>query len=99
MSTRVYPALEQSSNARRSNSQVASLETSGTPGPEMLTARELEVMLKIDVKTIYGYVQRGLIPYVRIQSNLRFSKREILAWIEEQSHRPRLENSNGSRRS
>jgi len=52
MSTRVYPALEQSSNARRSNSQVASLETSGTPGPEMLTARELEVMLKIDVKTI-----------------------------------------------
>jgi len=56
-------------------------------------------MLRIDVKTIYGYVQRGLIPYVRIQSNLRFSKPEILAWIEEQSHRPRLENSNGSRRS
>jgi len=66
--------------------------------PVMLTAKELEAMLKIDVKTIYGYVQRGLIPYVRIQSNLRFSRPAILAWIEEQSHRPRLPNSNGSER-
>src|SRR5271165_4610132 len=59
-------------------------------GTEMLTAKELGAMLKIDVKTIYSYVQRGLIPYVRIQSNLRFSKPEIQAWIEGQSHRPRL---------
>jgi predicted DNA-binding transcriptional regulator AlpA len=99
MSISVYPALEQKPKARPSNSQATSFEASFTPGPEMLTARELEAMLKIDVKTIYGYVQRGLIPYVRIQSNLRFSKPEILAWIEGQSHRPRLTNSNGSRRS
>ncbi len=58
--------------------------------PELLTARELETMLKIDVKTIYSYVQRGLIPYVRIQSNVRFPKQEILSWIERQSHRPTL---------
>jgi predicted DNA-binding transcriptional regulator AlpA len=58
--------------------------------PELLTARELEGMLKIDVKTIYSYVQRGLISYVKIQSNVRFPKQEILSWIEEQSHRPRL---------
>lgn len=57
--------------------------------PELLTAKELEAILKIDVKTIYAYVQKGLIPYVRIQSNLRFSKREILDWIEQQSYRPR----------
>jgi excisionase family DNA binding protein len=57
--------------------------------PEMLTAKELEVMLKIDVKTIYSYVQRGLIPYVRIQSNVRFPKHAILSWIEEQSYQPR----------
>ena len=56
--------------------------------PEFLTARELEAILKIDVKTIYAYVQKGLIPYVRIQSNLRFSKREILDWIEKHSYRP-----------
>ena len=50
---------------------------------ELLTAREVEQLLRIDVKTIYNYVQRGLIPYVRIQSNLRFVKSEILAWVAE----------------
>jgi excisionase family DNA binding protein len=52
----------------------------------MLTAKELETMLKINVKTIYSYVQRGLIPYVRIQSNVRFPRQAILHWIEKQSH-------------
>jgi excisionase family DNA binding protein len=56
--------------------------------PEILTARELEAFLRIDVKTIYAYVQDGRIPYVRIQSNLRFLKREILAWLEERHYRP-----------
>ncbi len=56
--------------------------------PEFLTAKELEAVLRIDVKTIYAYVQRGLIPYVKIQSNVRFSKREIIEWIERQSFRP-----------
>ena len=55
-------------------------------------------MLKIDVKTIYGYVQRGLIPYVKIQSNVRFLRDDILNWIEAQSHRPRAGAGNGSTR-
>lgn len=66
--------------------------------PEVLTARDLEALLKIDVKTIYSYVQRGLIPYVKIQSNVRFSKSEILNWIEEHSHRPRSNGRTGSTR-
>ena len=76
----------------------------GTPEPslgqagEMFTAQELQLLLKISVKTIYGYVQRGLIPYVRIQSNVRFPKRQILAWIERQTYKPRLPNENGHRR-
>src|SRR5439155_26906169 len=39
----------------------------GTPaeGKELLTAKEVEELLRIDVKTIYGYVQNGMIPYVR----------------------------------
>lgn len=64
--------------------------------PELLTAKELEAILKIDVKTIYAYVQRGLIPYVRIQSNIRFAKAEILNWIEGQSYRPRPVRRNSS---
>ncbi len=56
---------------------------------EMLTAKDLEALLKIDVKTIYSYVQRGLIPYVRIQTNVRFVRRDIFDWIGEHSYRPR----------
>ena len=56
--------------------------------PEMLTAKDLEAILKIDVKTIYSYVQKGLIPYVRIQSNVRFRREEIFEWIEQRSYRP-----------
>ncbi len=58
-------------------------------GDEVLTARDVERTLKIDVKTIYGYVERGLLPYVRIQSNLRFVKSEILKWMEEHRFRPK----------
>lgn len=61
----------------------------------MLTARELEAVLSIDVKTIYMYVQKGLIPYVRIQSNIRFIRDEILDWITQQSFHPRGPNGNG----
>ena len=31
--------------------------------PDMLTAKDLEAVLQIDRKTIYAYVQRGLIPF------------------------------------
>ena len=65
--------------------------------PEILTAKELEAFLRIDVKTIYGYVQRGLIPYIRIQSNLRFRKQEVLDWIASQSYSLQA-SGNGHRR-
>jgi excisionase family DNA binding protein len=61
----------------------------------LLTARDLASWLKIDVKTIYGYVQKGLIPYVRIQSNVRFRRQEILDWVEMQSYRPRSGHGKG----
>ena len=64
-------------------------ETGLAQAAEMFTAQELQQLLKISVKTIYGYVQRGLIPYVRIQSNVRFPKRQIQEWIERQSYQPR----------
>jgi predicted DNA-binding transcriptional regulator AlpA len=48
---------------------------------DLLTAKELEEMLWIDVKTIYSYAQRGLIPYVKIQSNLRFVRADIMTWM------------------
>ncbi|MGD0499064.1 MAG: type IV secretion system DNA-binding domain-containing protein [Bryobacteraceae bacterium] len=70
-------------------SAVAALEANipeapaGAEPAELLTAREVEELLRIDVKTIYGYVQKGLMPYVRIQSNLRFVKADVLSWVAE----------------
>ena len=65
-------------------------EGSGSNGevPELLTAKQLEKLFNISVKTIYNYVGRELMPYVRIQSNVRFRKEEISEWIEGQSYRP-----------
>jgi len=66
--------------------------------PETLSAKELEAFLRIDVKTIYNYVQRGLIPHMRIESNVRFSKHQVLRWLEERSFQPRPVNRNGAKR-
>jgi hypothetical protein len=35
------------------------------------------------VKTIYSYVQRGIIPHMRMESNVRFSKHQVLQWFRE----------------
>ena len=66
--------------------------------PEILTAKELEAWLRIDVKAIYSYVQRGIIPYMRIESNVRFSKHQVLEWLRERSFQPRPVNRNGAKR-
>ena len=66
--------------------------------PDMLTARDLEAVMQIDRKTIYAYVQRGLIPHVRIESNVRFCKRQIARWLEERSFHPRSVHGKGARR-
>ena len=55
---------------------------------DLLTAKELEELLRIDVKTIYSYAQRGLIPYVKIQSNLRFVRADIMTWMAERGYKP-----------
>ncbi len=73
--------------------------TAGAMEPGVLmTAKELEALLKIDVKTIYRYVQRGLIPYVRIQSNVRFIRQQILDWIGEHNYRPQHNTGSARRR-
>ena len=59
------------------------------PDPsELMTAKEVEELLRIDVKTIYSYVKRGLLPYVKIQSNVRFLRSAILNWMAERQYKP-----------
>ena len=66
--------------------------------PEILTAKELEAFLRIDVKTIYSYVQRGIIPHMRIESNVRFSKHQVLEWLRQRTFEPRPVRRDGARR-
>jgi len=60
----------------------------GIDPKELMTAKEVEELLRIDVKTVYSYVQKGLLPYVKMQSNVRFIRSEILKWMEERQFKP-----------
>jgi excisionase family DNA binding protein len=53
---------------------------------------------RLNRKTIYAYVQRGLIPHVRIESNVRFSEHQVMRWLEERSFQPRLVRGKSAKR-
>lgn len=57
--------------------------------PDLMTAKELEAVIRRDKKTLYNDAKRGLIPYIRIQSSILFPKTQIIAWLTEQNYRPR----------
>jgi excisionase family DNA binding protein len=51
---------------------------------EIMTLKDVSEYLKIAEKTLYGYVQKGMIPGIKIGSAWRFRKAEIDAWLEDQ---------------
>ena len=51
----------------------------------LLTAKELAEVLAISPKTLYSYVARGMIPYFKIESNVRFRAREVAEWLQQRS--------------
>ena len=53
----------------------------------LLTAKELADILAISPKTLYNYVTRGMIPYFKIESNVRFRAREVAEWLRKHSGR------------
>jgi predicted DNA-binding transcriptional regulator AlpA len=58
-------------------------------GQQMLTAKEVEAWLRIDRKTIYLYVQKRLIPHLRLEGNVRFPALELQQWVRRHSYPPR----------
>jgi len=56
----------------------------------LLTAKELADILAISPKTLYNYVTRGMIPYFKIESNVRFRASEVAEWLRQHSGRPRV---------
>jgi len=49
----------------------------------LLTAKELARILAISPKTIYSYVERNMIPYYKIEANVRFRAREVAEWLHD----------------
>jgi excisionase family DNA binding protein len=49
----------------------------------LLTVRELSGILSISEKTIYSYVARNMIPYIKIQSSVRFRPKHIASWLSQ----------------
>lgn len=47
----------------------------------LLTAKDLATMLAISPKTIYSYVERNMIPYYKIEANIRFRASDIAKWL------------------
>ena len=59
--------------------------------PEMLTLQEVAALLGIGLRSLNRNVQTGLFPPpIRLgRRTLRYSRRAVLAWIDEKSGRPR----------
>jgi excisionase family DNA binding protein len=47
----------------------------------LLTAKELAALLSVSPKTLYSYVSRNLIPYYKIESNVRFRAKDVAEWL------------------
>jgi len=51
----------------------------------LLTAKEVAGMLSISPKTIYSYVERDMIPYYKIEANIRFRPRDVAKWLRDRA--------------
>jgi len=60
------------------------LKETDTSGNEVMSYKGLSAYLKLSQDTLRHKVMRGKIPFFRIDGAVRFSKKKIDEWIEEQ---------------
>ena len=63
---------------------------------KLLTARQISDLLEVKISTVYDWVHREVIPYVKLGRLIRFKKAEIFHWVE--SHTLRPKNSSGRKK-
>lgn len=51
--------------------------------PQLIDAEQLSQFLGVKEGTIYDWVRRGKIPYVRLERLVRFDPDEINTWLQE----------------
>ena len=57
------------------------VETLPVTGPVLNTPEELAALLKVPVKTIYYWVYRKQIPYLKVGRHLRFKSEEVIKYF------------------
>jgi excisionase family DNA binding protein len=53
-----------------------------TKAPDILTVEEAAAYLRIKRSTVYKWVHEGKIPHHKVGGSIRFSRRLLLEWIE-----------------
>ena len=56
---------------------------------KLLTAKQVSELLEVKTATVYDWVSRGVIPYVKLGRLIRFKKAEIFRWVESRTIRPK----------
>ncbi len=56
---------------------------------KLLTARQVSDLLEVKISTVYDWVHRGMIPYVKLGRLIRFKKAEVFQWINLHTIRPK----------
>ena len=49
---------------------------------KLLTAKQVSELLEVKISTVYDWVYRGVIPYVKLGRLVRFKKPEIFRWVD-----------------
>jgi excisionase family DNA binding protein len=60
--------------------------------PSLLTLKEVACLLQVSPKTVYYWVNRSEIPYVKVGRHLRFNYQGVLDFFAEQTRATKMEN-------
>lgn len=52
---------------------------------KLLTAPQIAEILQVSKAKVYLLIQRGEIPYIRLDRNVRVKESELLKWLEKQT--------------
>lgn len=56
---------------------------------KLLTAKQVSELLEVKVSTVYDWVSRGVIPYVKLNRLIRFKKTDVFHWVDLHTLRPK----------
>ena len=57
--------------------------------PELLTPAQLAKTLKVSKQAVYAWVEKGVIPFYRLEKLIRFDPGEIEKWVREKRNAAR----------